>query len=164
MRHRIVHSFPRLLVLVVMSCFLVCCGAEKPKVYDHQGNELSLQSGRWQLIHYWATWCHACMQEMPDLVALQAKYPEAVQVVGVNFDGLANEELSTLAKDYHVNFPLVSALDYHQWGVDAIETVPTTLVINPEGKLARIERLPRTLSQWQHLLSLDETHTLTGKE
>ncbi len=150
---RVIRSFCCGLFVVMLASIMLGC--KESKIYDHRGQLVVLQPGKWQLINYWATWCHACLQEMPDFVALQAQYPKQVQVIGASFDHLSTDELQKLAEQYQINFPLLSDLDYTQWGVRSIQTVPTTLVINPEGKLERIERLPRTLAQWQNLLHLD---------
>jgi thiol-disulfide isomerase/thioredoxin len=47
--------------------------------------------GRPVLINFWATWCTACLAEIPDLIALQKKLGERVAIVGVALDGATDE-------------------------------------------------------------------------
>lgn len=148
-------SCGRALILFMCLFSLLACQPKPLKVKDYLGHEVVLGDGRWLVINYWATWCHACLKEMPDLVALQARYPTEVQVVGVSFDALDQNQLQAFADQYQINFPLLSRLDYQQWGVKSLPTVPTTLVINPEGHLEAVEIQPRTLAQWQKQLRLN---------
>ena len=50
--------------------------------------------GQWLLINYWAEWCGPCRKEIPELNRL-AQHPQAaVQVLGVNYDGVQGEALA----------------------------------------------------------------------
>ena len=46
--------------------------------------------GQWVVINYWAQWCKPCIEEIPELNALDQKY-EQVTVLGVNYDGAIGE-------------------------------------------------------------------------
>jgi thiol-disulfide isomerase/thioredoxin len=43
------------------------------------------------LLNFWATWCTACLAEIPDLIALQKKLGDQVAILGVALDGVADE-------------------------------------------------------------------------
>ena len=43
-------------------------------------------AGKVVLIHYWATWCEPCKQDMETIKSLQAKYGKDFYPVGVNLD------------------------------------------------------------------------------
>ena len=42
--------------------------------------------GKVILVNFWATWCGPCRAEIPDLIKLQARYPDHLQVIGVSAD------------------------------------------------------------------------------
>jgi thiol-disulfide isomerase/thioredoxin len=47
--------------------------------------------GRPVLLNFWATWCTACLAEIPDLVALQKELGARIAVIGVALDGVTDE-------------------------------------------------------------------------
>ena len=47
--------------------------------------------GKVVLINFWATWCNACVTEIPDLVALQKRFGDQVVILGVSLDGRPEE-------------------------------------------------------------------------
>src|SRR5690606_17969609 len=54
---------------------------------DGKSFKLSQLRGRPVVLHYWATWCEPCKQDMKLLRGLQARYQRAgLQLVGVNVD------------------------------------------------------------------------------
>jgi thiol-disulfide isomerase/thioredoxin len=61
---------------------------------DLQGNKVSLSNfkGRVVLLNFWATWCTACLAEIPDLVALQQTLGTKVVILGVALDGVPDED------------------------------------------------------------------------
>ncbi|KAF0172936.1 MAG: alkyl hydroperoxide reductase/thiol specific antioxidant/Mal allergen [Limisphaerales bacterium] len=56
---------------------------------DVEGRPVSVAQfrGKVVLLNFWTTWCPSCVQEIPDLVALQRKRPDDLAVVGVSLDG-----------------------------------------------------------------------------
>ncbi|CAM2152016.1 cytochrome c biogenesis protein CcmG, thiol:disulfide interchange protein DsbE [Pararobbsia alpina] len=110
-------------------------------------NDISLQSvsgatetlgryaGKVVIVNFWAPWCAPCRREVPDFVALQQKYGDKVQFVGVALDD--PEPVASFSKQYGMNYPLYLAGNA---GValmlregDTRGVVPYTLVIDGQG-------------------------------
>jgi thiol-disulfide isomerase/thioredoxin len=53
-----------------------------------EGNPLRLADlrGRVVLLHFWTTWCPACLSEMPTLVTLQSARTNSLVILGVSLD------------------------------------------------------------------------------
>ena len=76
---------------------------------DLDGHELSTASlrGKVVIINFWATWCGPCRAEIPDLVALQEKYRDRLQVIGISQDESPPEVVQRFAAQFHINYPVV---------------------------------------------------------
>jgi thiol-disulfide isomerase/thioredoxin len=61
--------------------------------------------GKPLLVNFWATWCAPCVQEMPELSALQTEMGEtSLRIVGIGIDSPAN--IREFAKKVPVTYPL----------------------------------------------------------
>lgn len=106
------------------------------------GDPISERAGDWLFINYWAEWCKPCIQEIPELNALDREPGYAV--LGVNFDGATGEELSAQVEKLGVAFPTLAVDPGERFGVPTPQVLPTTLVISPTGELAGVLIGPQT--------------------
>ena len=76
---------------------------------DLDGREISTASlrGKVVIINFWATWCPPCRAEIPDLIALQDKYRDHLQIIGISEDEAPAEVVKRFAADHQMNFPTV---------------------------------------------------------
>jgi cytochrome c biogenesis protein CcmG, thiol:disulfide interchange protein DsbE len=88
----------------------VAVGAPAPN-YGSQtlaGDPISLADlrGKVVLLNVWATWCHPCREEIPQLEALHAKHADAgLEVVGVSIDGGGSEAaIRTFMRDFDMTY------------------------------------------------------------
>ena len=56
-------------------------------------------------------------------------------MLGVNFDGLRGEALTSLIEEMDIRFPVLVNDPGHRWGQGPPTVLPSTLVIDPEGNL-----------------------------
>jgi thiol-disulfide isomerase/thioredoxin len=56
------------------------------KGIDGSTVNLAAARGKVVLLNFWATWCGPCRMEVPDLVELQKKYQDRLQVIGLVID------------------------------------------------------------------------------
>jgi thiol-disulfide isomerase/thioredoxin len=126
-------------VLVLLSLMVplgACRADDRPRLVRADGSTESLAShrGRWVVVNYWAEWCAPCRHEIPELNALQAERAADVTIFGVNFDGLTGEPLQALATKMDIRFALLRDDPGVAIGVPRPEVLPTTVVIDPEGR------------------------------
>lgn len=101
--------------------------------------DLSKLAGRPVVIHYWATWCDACKQDMKLLRQLQAKYQSSgLTIVGVNVDATRNDAVAYLKEN-----PAPWIHLYEDGGLESsslakqlgVQTLPMMLLIDSSGKV-----------------------------
>lgn len=69
---------------------------------------LAQWQGKALLVNFWAPWCAPCVQEMPELSALQAEFgPARLQVIGIGVDTPAN--IAAFTRKVQVGYPLYVA-------------------------------------------------------
>lgn len=116
------------------------CGAkEQPQAL------LSLEQyqGQWLVINYWAEWCKPCAEEIPELNTLDRDYSR-VTVVGVNYDGATGAALQQQEEKLGVAFSTLASDPAGILGTTRPRVLPTTLIVNPDGKLATTLVGPQT--------------------
>ncbi len=90
------------------------------------------------IVNFWATWCPPCRYEIPDLINLQDEFKEDIIIIGVSLDN-QKKELEIFSQKNKFNYPLV----HDTYGINrlygGISAIPTTFIINYEGKI--VERI-----------------------
>jgi thiol-disulfide isomerase/thioredoxin len=73
--------------------------AEDPLAGDFTLKNLAGQSVRLSdfknkivLLNFWTTWCTACQEEIPNLIALQKNHPNDLVIVAISLDGVGAED------------------------------------------------------------------------
>src|SRR5262245_20785500 len=76
---------------------------------DIDGKTISSDTwrGKVTIVNFWATWCPPCRAEIPDLVALQDKYRDQLQVIGVSQDEAGADVVRQFAAEHKINYPIV---------------------------------------------------------
>jgi thiol-disulfide isomerase/thioredoxin len=91
--------------------------------------------GKVVLVNFWATWCGPCREEIPALMALQDRYRGRLVVLGLSIDESPVGDVAAFAKQVGINYPVVMATDDVQQAFGGIASVPSTFLVNPEGKI-----------------------------
>jgi thiol-disulfide isomerase/thioredoxin len=110
----------------------------KAQTLGGQQFDLASARNRVVLIHYWATWCEPCKQDLDTIKQLQAKYGSSgFYPVGVNLDHDAKD-----ATGYLKTKPLSWPQLYEPGGLDGrlaselgILTLPTMILVGKDGKV-----------------------------
>jgi cytochrome c biogenesis protein CcmG, thiol:disulfide interchange protein DsbE len=103
---------------------------------DGQKWNLHENRGRIVLINFWATWCEPCRTETPMLIKLGKEYkPRGLEIVGIALDEEGAEPIKKFIAEYKIKYPIL--LPAPGSLLSQIEPVPTTLLIDAEGRLAK---------------------------
>jgi thiol-disulfide isomerase/thioredoxin len=128
------------LYLSLAISMLACSAKEPPQALQN----LEQYHGQWLVINYWAEWCKPCAEEIPELNALDQRYSQ-VTVVGVNYDGASGPALKQQEEKLGVEFGTLESDPAGTLGIPRPRVLPTTLILNPDGKLATTLVGPQTL-------------------
>jgi thiol-disulfide isomerase/thioredoxin len=93
--------------------------------------------GRVTIVNFWATWCGPCREETADFIALQRRYPDEVRIVGFSVDEDAPDLVRRWVAERGVNYPVAMAGAELQARFGGIEAVPTSFVIDREGRIVQ---------------------------
>ena len=103
------------------------------------GNAVSLAAARGKvvLLNFWATWCGPCRMEVPDLVELQKKYQDRLQVIGLVVDDADEDAVRKFAKRYGINYPVAMATDEMRFQFGGVPALPTSFIIDARGRVVQ---------------------------
>lgn len=93
--------------------------------------------GKVTLVNFWATWCPPCRAEIPDLVALQEKYPGELQIIGVSEDEGALDAVKAFIAEHGINYPVVMATPEIEAAFAGVTALPTSFVLDGDLRIVQ---------------------------
>ena len=93
--------------------------------------------GKVVVLNFWATWCAPCREEIPDLVALQSRYPDRLQILGLSVDEDSPESVKQFAEKMQINYPVAMASHELQDKFGGILGLPTSFILDTEGRVVQ---------------------------
>jgi thiol-disulfide isomerase/thioredoxin len=106
---------------------------------DLDGRRVSSDAlkGKVVIVNFWATWCPPCRAEIPDLIALQDKYRDTLQIIGVSQDEETPEHVKQFVVEHEMNYPVVMTTKAIEALFPDIRALPTSFVLDREGRLVQ---------------------------
>jgi len=102
---------------------------------DGNSHRLSSYRGKVLIINFWATWCPPCRAEMPSMQrAWEVLQKEGIMMLAINV-GEDEDTISQFTANYPVEFPLLMDRDSSVVTKWPVRGLPTTFVVDPEGRL-----------------------------
>lgn len=103
------------------------------------GDSVSLeqQRGKVVLFNVWATWCHPCRAEIPELRAIHAKYAaRGLELVGVSVDTEGSDaDIREFMKEFEMSYPIWRDPEERVSSQFMLVGVPATFLIDRAGIL-----------------------------
>lgn len=93
--------------------------------------------GKVVFLNFWATWCGPCRVEIPDLVDLQNRYKDRLQVIGLNVDDDDADEIQKYVEKTGINYPVAMAPAELRAQYGGIPALPTSFVLDTEGRVVQ---------------------------
>ena len=106
---------------------------------DLEGKPVSLMEARGKivLLNFWATWCGPCRAEVPDLIELQNKYKDNLEIIALATEEDDSAEVEKFVKKSGINYRVGMATDAIETEYGGIPALPTSFVIDPQGRVVQ---------------------------
>jgi len=106
---------------------------------DLKGKDLNLEAshGKVVLLNFWATWCGPCREEIPGLIALQKRYADRLQIIGLLVDDDGEKNILDVMNSEGINYPVALADSKTRFDYGGIAALPTMFLINADGRVVQ---------------------------
>ncbi|MHB2026346.1 MAG: peroxiredoxin family protein [Elusimicrobiota bacterium] len=108
-------------------------------LYDTSGKVVSLSDygGKVVLVNFWATWCPACREEIPDLESVyERRKKDGFTALGLSVDEEGRNAVLPFIAQSGITYPVLlcdpkTAAAYRVW------ELPASFLVGPDGVVAR---------------------------
>lgn len=128
-------------------------------MHDLDGRAISSANfeGKVTIVNFWATWCPPCRAEIPDLIALQKKYGDRLQIIGVSQDEGPIAGVRQFVTAQQMNYPVVMTTPDLEKAFPGVTALPTSFILDRKGRIVQ-----RHVGLLNPVLTEQETRALAG--
>ena len=131
-------------------------GFQLPDLETHM-RALSDFQGHYVLLNFWATWCKACLKEMPSLEKLyQRLQSHGFVVVAVSTDTEGDAKVTPFVSKLQLTFPILLDADQAVSKRYGARDLPSSFLLNPQGQVIAAAKGERDWFSEQALSYFDE--------
>ncbi len=106
-------------------------------------------------INFWASWCEPCRRELPQLERLSRSLNGSASLVGVDYSDDAGSARA-LIRELHLTYPILRDGNGAVGDSYGLSGLPTTAILDPQGRVARLLRGPQTAASVRSALRAAE--------
>lgn len=102
------------------------------------GKQISLQqaSGKILFLHFWATWCGPCRDELPKIEAFYRQLdPNKFALLAISSDEGGKDAVQRFISGRDYKMPILLDQDGQVSSSYAVQALPTTFFVSPNGKI-----------------------------
>lgn len=100
---------------------------------DGKKSQFSAIAPKLVLINFWATWCEACMTEMPSLVKLRDRYADkGFEIYGVNVDTNPKRAAEELQSKFGAKFPVFTDPGNTLSEFFSVQAIPFSVILTQD--------------------------------
>ena len=105
--------------------------------FDGEVVQLTDFRGQGLVVNYWASFCFACLAEMPGFETVYQKRKGEVAILGINLD--RDVAMALAVKEYTgITYPVAHDPQASSYVAFGAFTMPTTVFISPEGRILEL--------------------------
>lgn len=103
--------------------------------FDGSSQQLSDLRGKPVVLNFWASWCPACISEMPAFGEVHRRLGDEVEFIGVNMQEVDLDAAMDLVEQTRVEYRLVHDVNGSMYNAFGGIAMPTTVFISADGSV-----------------------------
>lgn len=119
------------------------------------------------MVNFWATFCGACVDEMPEIAELYNTLPKNVNIVAICSDAEGNEELAkNIVKESNISFTVLkNSKDLDNGILKNVMYVPMTIFVDKDGNIVGdiVDGAPENVKK-EYTKSINKALEAVGKD